>query len=123
MGIQAFSDLFKSKAMAAVIALPLAFGGAAGVMSSSPAYAQDQVATATANLPGKQVTLRVGPGFNPITADGLARVLRQEGCPATVTAERGFPKSLTVEVGDFKYKFREGEIGSANASALHLCQS
>ncbi len=109
----------------AFTAAAFAAGTAATTLTSAPApaHAQDQVAAATqtANLPGKHVTLRVGPGFNPISADSIARVLRSEGCPATVTAERGFPKSLTVEVGDFSYKFRDGQVGSAGNKALDWC--
>jgi hypothetical protein len=102
-----------------------AFAGAAmtlGVGGAALAQDSSQVAAVpSANLPGKDVILRIGPGFSPSAADSIARVLRSEGCPATVTAERGFPKSLTVEVGDFSYKFRDGQVGSAGNKALDWC--
>lgn len=68
---------------------------------------------------GKPVTLRVGPGFDVYAAGGLADVLSQAGCPTTVTAERGFPKRVTVEVGDYSSRFKQP--GDAGAAALLEC--
>lgn len=75
----------------------------------------------TQTFQGKPVTLRVGPGFSLSAADGIADVLNDEGCPATVTTERGLPKRVTVEVEDFSYRFKGGEVGDAGAAALDLC--
>ena len=102
-----------------------AFAGAVmtlGVGRAALAQDSSQVPAASANLPGKHVILRVGPGFNPISADGIARVLRQDGCPATVTAERGFPGHLTVDIEGYKpSKFKSGEVGAAGLVAKRLC--
>lgn len=69
---------------------------------------------------GKPVILRVGPGFNPVEAKDLSAILSAEGCPTTVTTERGFPKRVTVEVDGGKgYRFKES--GSAGAAALDAC--
>ncbi|MEX2614996.1 MAG: hypothetical protein WD767_02770 [Alphaproteobacteria bacterium] len=72
----------------------------AALAPQSPAVAQDattqttrvaatEATGETAMVKGKPVTLRIGPGFNPISADGVASVLRSEGCPVTVTGEGG----------------------------------
>lgn len=103
-----------------------AFAGAAmtlGVGSAALAQDSSQVAAVpSANLPGKHVTLRVGPGFSPSAADSVARGLREIGCPATVTAERGFPGHLTVDIDDYKpSKFKAGEVGDAGVVAQRLC--
>lgn len=68
---------------------------------------------------GKHVTLRVGPGFSLSAADGIAGVLEKNGCPTTVTRERGFPKRVTVEVEEKKFKFTTS--GSAGSQALDWC--
>jgi len=71
-------------------------------------------------LPGKQVTLRYGPGFNVFIAKGIRDDLIKQGCPATLTEERGFPGHITVEVGD--EVFRSTSSGSAGAAALDMCK-
>ena len=48
--------------------------------------------------PGKPVTLRIGPGFNPLAARDIAGVLRDEGCPTTVTDDGFIPNAVLVEV-------------------------
>lgn len=101
------------------------FTGAALAASAAftpvPAAAQEQTAAVPAaqGLPGKHVTLRVGPAYSLSAADGIASVLRDKGCPVTVTTEGGFPKRLTVEVDGFKFRF--DSVGSAGGAALDWC--
>jgi hypothetical protein len=100
----------------------MTLGAVGAALNASPAHAQSDTQVATrpaASLPGKDVILRIGPGFSPSAADSIARVLRSEGCPATVTAERGFPGHLTVEVEGQSHKFRT--VGSAGAAAKDWC--
>jgi hypothetical protein len=91
----------------------------AGMICATMTAAHAQQTTSD-NPKGKHVILRVGPGFNPVAADRIADVLEREGCTAEVTAERGFPGHLTVEVDGFKPRlFRS--IGSAGKSARDRC--
>ena len=117
--ISAIGNIFRDSAIgraaaAATVALPL-------LASFGPsAMAGEQTAAAPATTQsGKPVTLRVGPGFSLSAADGLAGILEREGCPTTVTSERGLPKRIGVEVGEKKFRFKES--GSAGATALSWC--
>ncbi|MBI1208194.1 MAG: hypothetical protein GC191_13025 [Azospirillum sp.] len=92
-------------------------GGASGTSASSSVAAS----AVKGKLTGKHVTLRVGRGFNPLTADSIARILEENGCPATVTTERGLPNHIGVEVDGKVARFTEA--GSAGAAALRRCQS
>jgi hypothetical protein len=112
----------------------IAAGGLAAMMTlvslGSATQAQDlasntanatnaSVTTTTAAPQGRPVMLRVGLGFDVYAAGGVADALNAAGCPTTVTTELGFPKRLTVEVEDKKFKFTSS--GSAGASALDWC--
>jgi hypothetical protein len=97
----------------------------AAAFTAGTALAQDNqvAAVPTVDLPGKHVTLRVGPGFSTSAADGVADYLEKEvRCPVTVTSKRGFPGHLTVDIEGYKpSKFKKGEIGSAALVAKRLC--
>ena len=68
---------------------------------------------------GKPVTLRVGPGFDPLQAAGLGTLLNQKGCPTTLeTLDKG-PAMLWVEVGGKRRPYTS--VGSAAGSALKWC--
>jgi hypothetical protein len=45
---------------------------------------------------GKPVILRVGPGFDLSDANVMADLIESEGCPTTVTIERGLPTHTFV---------------------------
>lgn len=100
---------------ASVPATTLAGSNNAGSLSSSGV-----AATEKGVMTGKSVILRIGPGFNPFTADSIARVLEKNGCPATVTTERGLPKHIGVEIDGKVSRFTEA--GSAGAAALRRCK-
>ncbi|NQW11389.1 MAG: hypothetical protein HQ481_16105 [Alphaproteobacteria bacterium] len=122
MFLGALRDTFRPRAVSAALAAGLllaSFGNAAMAQQGN------QLANAPANQPtvtqpsGKQVLLRVGPGFSMSEANLAARFLIDRGCPTTVTTERGFPRHLTVEVDGQGSKFTKS--GSAGAAALHRC--
>ena len=109
---------FRSKLIGGFTAAAMAVGSA---FNPVVAHADDaQVAELTQPAQGKPVILRVGPKFSLSAADGIASVLRDEGCPVTVTSEGGFPNSLTVDVEGHR-KFRTKSVGSAGSLALDWC--
>jgi len=90
--------------------------------NASRASAQELASTDTSKTvapKGKTVILRIGRGFNPIAADGVADLLIEEGCPTEVTNEGGRYKRLTVEIDGEGFKFKQP--GSAAAAALKWC--
>lgn len=107
------------------------FAAGVSLVSLSGAAAQDlasvdqnspQTAAPTQTFKGKPVTLRVGKGYSLSEANYIAAFLKQEGCEATVTSERGFPKHITVDVDGFKAaRFTSEEIGDAGGVALERC--
>lgn len=112
----------------AFTAAAFAAGTAATTLGASPANAQDnnQIATrTTSNLPGKHVTLRVGPGLDQNAKDMVtlaARDLERNGCTAEITTERGFPGHVTVDIEGFRpSKFNSKEIASAGFVAKERC--
>lgn len=73
-------------------------------------------------LTGKPVLLRYGPGFDVLSAMVIRDNLIDNGCPATVTEERGLPKRVTVEIDGVVYG-RYESAGSAGHVALTLCNA
>ncbi|OAB55818.1 hypothetical protein AY600_17950 [Phormidium willei BDU 130791] len=99
-------------------------GAAAGALATAslalpgPAAAQDSQVASTPPQ-GKEVILRVGPGFSPTAAGDIAAILNREGCPVTVTQDGLFENQIEVEVGDDFGEFTES--GRAGAYARKLC--
>ena len=75
------------------------------------------------SLPGKPVTLRIGPGFNPLAAQDIAGVLQDEGCPTEILYDGLIPKTAQVYVGDDKRGYYFTSSGSAGSFALRNCKS
>ena len=73
------------------------------------------------SLPGKPVTLRIGPGFNPVSARAIAGVLEDEGCPTTVRDDGFIPNAVLVEIKNGARLVPFKSSGSAGAYALELC--
>ena len=71
--------------------------------------------------PGKPVTLRIGPGFNPLAAQDIAGVLRDEGCPTEILDDLLIPNTAQVYVDDKRGYFTSS--GSAGSFALRNCKS
>lgn len=111
----------KGKAIAGglVAMMSLASLSSATAQDLASADQNQQAAAPTQTFKGKPVTLRVGPGFSLSAADGIAGILEEEGCPTTVTSERGFPMHVTVESNGKTFMFKE--IGSAANKASDWC--
>ena len=93
---------------------------AGAVLAPTLAYADDaQVAALTAPRVGKPVILRIGPEFNVNEANLMAAFLNREGCPTTVTTERGLPRRVGVQVGDKSFYFTKSL--SAGSQAIDWC--
>lgn len=92
---------------------------------STEVHAQETVKTAAATGEvqpiGKPVILRLGRGFNPVSAYRIEAYLESEGCPTTVEETGGTYKRVRVDVGDKSYDFKNNEIGDATAAALNWC--
>tara|TARA_R110001606_G_scaffold370439_2_gene526883 strand:- start:1661 stop:2086 length:426 start_codon:yes stop_codon:yes gene_type:complete len=114
----------RGKAIAGGLAAMMAVASLGGVAHAQDIASNNPNVTKVSTLPtstsqGKPVIFRVGPGFNIGEANVMAAFVESKGCPTTVTTERGFPKRLTVEVGDYSSRFRQP--GDAGAAALIEC--
>lgn len=123
--LQALHDSFdgvRGKMAAAVIGAGLSVASLGAASAQDLAKNDQQATTATQEMTGKPVTLRVGPDFNREIAESMARNLIKDGCPTTVTSERGFPGHVTVDIEGFNpSKFNIGETGDAGLVAERLC--
>ena len=72
------------------------------------------------SLPGKPVTLRIGPGFSPTSARAIAGVLEDEGCPTIVTDDGFIPNTIQIYV-DGKRRGTFTSSFSAGSYALDIC--
>ncbi|MEZ5815280.1 MAG: hypothetical protein R3E13_11280 [Alphaproteobacteria bacterium] len=109
---------FAAKAGLALLSLGLTFLPAANAGAQST-HTQAAPQTVALNQTGKPVTLSVGPGFSPASAESMARVINSEGCPVTLRNDGFIPDSIDVEVNGRLANFTS--VGSAGSFALRNC--
>lgn len=108
---KSFMDSIVGKAGALATSLALIFTPMAATAQNAQPASLKQA--------GKHVTLSYGPGFNPVSAESMARVISSEGCPVTLRNDGFIPDSIDVEVNGRLANFTS--VGSAGSFALRNC--